>query len=149
MQLSGLLLIVGVRHRPEPVIPSSHDVQPVGHAVQLKPKNPDAQDSQDAPVNPGGQVHVPAAEQTPLPEHGGEQLEDWTSTSASAPDALVGSCATSGTELQSTTRVFALPAVSANQTLEETTSEPAEMGMAVDELATGAVGRLLNADWPA
>lgn len=67
---------VGTRHRPEPVLPWSHDGHPAGHAWHLGPKNPWAQDSQEEPVKPVGQLHVPEEVQTPEPAHGGEQAED-------------------------------------------------------------------------
>ena len=62
-------------------MPSSHDVQLAGHGWQLGPKNPDAQDSQDEPVNPVGQEHWPEEEQTPALEQGGVHAFDCISTS--------------------------------------------------------------------
>lgn len=76
LQVAGAPVTTGTKHRPEPEIPSSQEVHPEGHGWQVGPKKPFAQDSQDDPVNPVGQVHTPEAEQTPEPAHGGEHAED-------------------------------------------------------------------------
>lgn len=39
--------------------------------------------------------------------------------------------------------------VSATQTLEERTREPADIGSAVEEFATGVLGSEVKEDWPA
>lgn len=70
------------------------------------------------------------------------------SINAREPDAPEGSCATSGTEDQSTMRELELPVESATHTLDESTKEPAEIGTAVEEFATGAFGREVKEDWP-
>lgn len=66
-------------------------------------------------MKPVGQVHVPLAVQIPAPAHDGEQAVDWMSNRARSP--VFGSCETSGTASQKTTRVS--PNVIAAQTLEE------------------------------
>lgn len=76
LHVDGAFLMMGSRHRPLPVIPSSQVVQSAGHAWQVGPKNPGAHVSQDVPLKPGGQLHVPDAEHTPAPAQGGEQAED-------------------------------------------------------------------------
>lgn len=91
LHVSGLFSIVGARQRPVPVMPSSQDVQPTGHAWQATPKKPFAQSWHESPVKPGGQVQVPEAEHTPAPAQGGEHEEDWMSTSAREPDEPLGS----------------------------------------------------------
>lgn len=83
LQLGGALATIGIKQRPDPEMPSSQEEQLLGHGRQFGPKNPCAQVSQDDPVNPGGHEHVPEAEQTPEPEHGGEHAEDWMSVNRS------------------------------------------------------------------
>lgn len=56
-----------------------------GQGWHFGPKKPFAHDSQEEPVKPVGQVHVPLAEHTPLPEQGGVHDEDWMSKIESAP----------------------------------------------------------------
>jgi hypothetical protein len=80
LQLEGGLMTVAVKQRPLPEIPSSQDVQPLGHCWHVGPKKPAAQDSHEVPLKPVGQVHEPAAEQTPDPEQGGEHAADCMST---------------------------------------------------------------------
>jgi hypothetical protein len=89
LQIEGGLMTVVVKHRPLPEIPSSQDVQPLGHDWHVGPKKPDAQDSHEVPLKPEGQVHEPEAEQTPDPEQGGEHAADCMSTrerEATEPD---------------------------------------------------------------
>jgi len=84
-----------------------------------------------------------------LPEQGGEQEDDWMSRSESEPKAEVGSWETSGTESQSTIRLDEEPELMATQTLDATTSEPADMDVALaDVFPAGVVGRLANWDSP-
>ncbi|KAF7975000.1 hypothetical protein HWV62_10605 [Athelia sp. TMB] len=109
-------------------MPSSQSVQPLGHFWQVGPKKPVEHVSQDVPLKPVGHTHVPVAEQTPDPEQGGEHAEDSISTSARDPDEEAGSCVKSGTESQRITRLFALPAVTATQTLWEIDNESEVMG---------------------
>lgn len=62
LQVEGALLACGAdRHLPDPVIVSSHTAHPTGQAVHWVPKNPGAQDSQEVPLNPALQTHVPWA----------------------------------------------------------------------------------------
>lgn len=137
---------VRLRQRPVPVLPSSQSAHPAGHAAQLGPKKPDAHDSQDAPVKPVGHVQVPVAEQTPLPEHGGEHADDCRSSSPSEPEAPEGSCDMSGTESQKIRRL--LPAVSATQTSDAIAMELADRGVEEDELPSGVEGRLAKEAFP-
>jgi hypothetical protein len=134
------------RQRPEPAIPSSHVVQPVGHAWHEGPKNPVAQTSQDEPLKPVGHVHWPDAEQTPEPEHGGEQALD--SIAERDIEDMPGSWETSGAESQRTMRLDdPLPVVTAIQTLEDMAIAPAENGVELPD--GGDVGRAANCGCPA
>jgi len=132
LQLEEGLLTMVVKHRPVPEIPWSQDVHPAGHGAQVGPKKPEAHDSQDPPVNPGAQLHVPDEEQTPELAQGGEHAEDSMSRSERDPELVEGSCVTSGTEFHSTTRLLD-PAFTATQTFEERASEPADNGVEVFE----------------
>lgn len=135
--VDGAFLMIGSRHRPEPVIPSSQVAQSAGHAWQVEPKNPGAQVSQDVPLNPGGQVHVPEAEHTPAPAHGGEHAEDWMSSSWESPDAPEGSCEASGTLSQKTRRSLEEPET-AIHTFDEIASAPGEIFEVVFEGVLGS-----------
>ena len=95
-------------------------------AWQLGPKNPGEQVSQEVPLKPVGQMHCPEAEHTPEPEQGGEQAEDWMSSRAESPDALEGSCDTSGTLFQKMTLSLDDPVEMAAQTFEDNASEPGD-----------------------
>lgn len=99
-------------------------------------------------MKPDGQVHVPEAEQTPEPEHGGEHEADSMSRSEREPAVPEGSCETSGTESQRIMRLFEDPEDTAAQTFEESASELAESGVPDELLPTGVVGRLENPAWP-
>jgi hypothetical protein len=136
---------VAAKHRPLPEIPSSQDVHPLGHCAHFGPKKPGAQDSHDVPLNPGGQVHEPKAEQTPDPAQGGEQAADCMSTRKrdwAEPD---GSWPKSGIESHNMTRLLELE-LTATQTLEERASEPADNGD--EEFRIGDVGSDVNDPWP-
>ena len=143
LQVEGALLTMGFRHLPEPEIPSSQDAQPAGHGWHVGPKKPEAHDSHDEPVKPGAQEHVPEAEHTPAPAHGGEQARDSISRRESEP--VEGSCVMSGTESQRMTRLFD-PELTAAQTFDDRASELADKG--VEEFETGVVGSDVNAAWP-
>ncbi len=52
LHVDGELDTCVTKHLPVPEIPSSHFVQLDGHAWQLEPKKPDAQDSHDSPRKP-------------------------------------------------------------------------------------------------
>src|SRR5882762_9940243 len=106
LQLEGELLILAVKHRPVPEVPSSQEVQPLGQGWHFGPKKPDAQDSHEVPLKPVGQVHVPEAEQTPDPAQGGEHDVDCISTSERDPEEVDGNCPMSGTESQKMIRLF-------------------------------------------
>ncbi|KAF7972992.1 hypothetical protein HWV62_16482 [Athelia sp. TMB] len=146
LQLDGGLDTGALRQRPLPLMPSSQSVQPLGHFWQVGPKKPVEHVSQDVPLKPVGHAHVPVAEQTPDPEQGGEHAEDSISTSARDPDEEAGSCVKSGTESQRITRLFALPAVTATQTLWEIDNESEVMG--TDVFTMGDVGSAENDPCP-
>lgn len=94
-------MTTALKHRPLPEIPSSQDWHPVGQGEQFGPKKPVAQVSHDAPVKPGGQVHVPAAEHMPAPAHGGEHAADCMSRRAMLfNEEPEGSCNKSAIESQ-------------------------------------------------
>jgi len=94
-------------------------------------------------LKPGGQVHWPDAEQTPAPEHGGEQALD--SMAERDNEDIPGSWDTSGIESHKIMRL--LPVVTAIQRLEDMAIEPAEKG--VGELFdAGEVGRAENCACP-
>lgn len=57
----------------------------------LGPKNPEAQDTQDMPVNPKAHLQVPAVVQTPEDAQLGLQAEDWSLVTESEPRLLAGS----------------------------------------------------------
>ena len=145
LQLDAGLVTVAERHRPDPDIPSSQDAHPAGHAWQVGPKNPGEQDSHDAPVNPGAQLHVPEAEQTPEPAHGGEHADDSRSRSESAPELVVGSWVRSGIESQRMTRLLG-PAFTAAHTLDDRAREPADNGW--DAFTGGVEGSEAKAACP-
>jgi hypothetical protein len=90
-------------------------------------------------------VQVPDAEQVPELAQGEEQVEDCMSRRDIEPVLPRGSCAVSGTESQNITRPLD-PTDNATQTLEDMAIDSAFNG--VEELATGAVGRELNAACP-
>lgn len=108
-------------------MPSSQEVQPAGHAWQSGPKNPEAQDSQDEPVKPWGQEHVPDAEQIPAPEHGGEHADDWMSRREMLlSEVSDGSCDKSGIGSQRMRRsVEPDPEATAAHTLDDNMTDPA------------------------
>lgn len=142
------LLVVATRQRPLPEIPSSHVAHPAGHAWQLGPKKPEAQDSQELPVNPGGQLHVPAAEQMPAPEHGGEQADDWMSSRdtplIAKPD---GNCDKSAIESHRMSRSLdEEPDATATQTLDDRTRDPA--AVVVESREALLEGSAVNVDAP-
>lgn len=91
LQLDGGFGTVVERQRPVPEIPWSHEVQPDGQGWQDGPKKPDAHCSHEDPEKPVGHEHVPDAVQTPLPEHGGEQVDDSALSNDSEPEAVAGS----------------------------------------------------------
>ena len=95
-------------------------------------------------MNPVAQTHVPEAEHTPAPAHGGEHADDWMSRSSEMEDALDGSCDTSGTLSQNITRLFEEPEENAAQTLDERAREPAETLV----LLSGVAGSCVNWAWP-
>jgi hypothetical protein len=138
LQLDGGFVTIGDKQRPVPDNPSSQEVHPEGHAWHVGPKKPVAQDSQDEPVKPLGHEHVPAAEQTPFPEQGGEQDDDCRLSNDMDPDALAGSWLTSGIEFHNMTRLLP-PADTAAQTFPERATEDAVSG--IDVFPTGDVGR--------
>lgn len=147
LQLAGGLVTGAVRHLPLPAMPSSQVVHPLAHGLHVGPKNPVEQVSQEVPLNPVGQIHVPDAEHTLEPEQGGEHAEDSMSTSEREPAELVGNCVKSGTESQRITRLLSGPAFTATQTFEAMARESAVMG--TDVLDMGVVGRAENEPWPA
>jgi hypothetical protein len=105
LQVLGASVILRLRQMPAPAMPSSQESQSAGQGWQEGPKKPASQDSQAAPVKPGGQVQVPCGEQTPLPEQAGEHAEDWMSSRESEEAASEGgSWEMSGTLSQKTTR---------------------------------------------
>jgi hypothetical protein len=76
-QVEGSLsALAGFMHLPEPEIPSSHSAHPSGHFLHCGPKNADRHRSQEGPVNPGGQRHIPEGVQVLWEEQGGEQEVD-------------------------------------------------------------------------
>lgn len=85
LQVEGALLAGGERHFPEPCGPSSQDVQPSGQAWHWGPKNPEAQVSQDEPVNPGLQTHAPWELHCPPAVHGVAHVVDSTSRRVAWP----------------------------------------------------------------
>lgn len=92
-----------------------------------------------------GQVHVPPAEHTPLPEQGGVHDDDWMSEIERALVAIdSGSWATSGTELHKMTRLE--PDWMESQTFDERASDSEVIG--VEELPSGDVGRGANSVFP-
>lgn len=132
------------RQRPLPEVPSSHLSQPEGHGWHFGPKKPGAHDSHDEPPNSAGQMHCPAAEQTPAPEQAGEQLVDWMSSNAS--DGVRETWETSGTDSHRTTR----PSFVFDETATQTFSGSARDLTAIGSVTfpTGAVGRLVKASLP-
>lgn len=97
-------------------------------------------------MNPVGQVQVPPAEHTPLPEQGGVHDDDSMSTIERALVAIdSGSWATSGTELQRMTRLE--PDWMESQTFDERASDSEVIGEEL--LPTGEVGRGANCEPPA
>ena len=100
-------------------------------------------------MKPVGQLHVPEEVQTPEPAHGGEQAEDWMSSKERDVDVPAGSCDTSGTESQRTTRLVDDDPVelTAAQTLLERAKELAVSG--VDVLAAGDAASGEKPAWPA
>lgn len=145
LQVEGSFLISSVRHLPDPEIPSSQSLQPLGHAAQVGPKNPDAQDSHDEPVKPGAHVQVPDVEQIPFPEHAGEHALDWRSRTDMAPERDP-SWLTSGTDSQRMTRSVS-PMLTAAHTLGAIASEDAVI--LVDEFEMGSVGSFVCLAVPA
>lgn len=138
LQLDGRFVTAGVRQIPVPEIPWSHLAQFDGQGWHLGPKKPCAHDSHEEPVKPVGQVHVPFAEHTPLPEQDGVHDDDWMSRIESAPVATDwGSWETSGTELQKTMRLE--PDCVESQTFDDRANDCEVIG--VEELPTGDVGR--------
>lgn len=136
------------KHIPDPDSPSSQSVHPAGHASQLGPKKLEAQDSQEEPVKPGGQIQVPEAEQTPAVEQGGEQAADCKSRRVSEPeDRGEGSWEMSGMVSQTITRSFCEPDDIAAHVLEEMESESASKG--TDALETLDVGSAIKDASPA
>lgn len=99
-------------------------------------------------MNPVGHVHVPAAEQIPAPEHGGEQAEDWMSRSDMLlRDTPAGSCERSGAESQRMRRsADPDPDETAAHMLEDSMTEPADVDVESRELLL--VGRLVNTAVP-
>jgi hypothetical protein len=80
LHLEGAFEGSGVtRQAPVPDSPSSHLSQSLGHLEQLGPKKPFSQVSQEAPVNPAGQTHLPSVEHMALEEHAGEHVVVWMS----------------------------------------------------------------------
>ena len=144
----GGLLTGATRQRPLPAMPSSHDVHPAAHAWQSGPKNPLAHASHDAPVKPAGQVQVPAAEQMPAPEHGGEHAADCMSRiEMLLSDEPEGSCERSAMESQRMRRsVDEDPAETAAQTLDDIMTEPA--AVEVESREALLVGRFVKVDAP-
>ena len=136
LQLDGRLLTVAVKHRPLPDMPSSHDVQPLGHGWHFGTKNPDAQDSHEVPLKPVGHVQEPEAEHTPEPAQGGEHAADCMSTREREFAEPVGSWVKSGMESQKITRLLE-PVLTATQTFDDREREP-DNGVEVFEI--GVVG---------
>lgn len=136
--------MTGSRHLPVPVMPSSQVAQSAGHAWQVEPKKPFEQVSQEVPLKPVGQTHVPDAEHTPEPAHGGEHADDWMSSNWEMEDAPEGSCETSGTLSQKMILSFEEPEDIAAQTLDDNASDPAEILV----LFNGVLGSCENCAWP-
>ena len=128
LQVDGASATVGIKHRPVPVMPSSQVVQPVGHAWHVGPKNPEAQVSQEVPLNPVWHWHVPDVVHTPAVEQEGVHADDWISKRERDP--CMGSWAMSGTEFQMMTRLLA-PASSATHAFDDTANELAVTGVEV------------------
>jgi hypothetical protein len=126
-------------------MPSSQVLQFVGHGWHLGPKNPDAQDSQDTPVNPEGHWQLPEDVHTPDAEQLGVQAEDSMSKSERAPWSVCGSCPTSGIASQTMTRPLDT-VFSAIHTFDDSTR--AFAGIGIDELTSGVVGREEKEAWP-
>lgn len=96
-------------------------------------------------MKPVGQVQVPLAEHTPLPEQAGVHDDDWMSRIARAPVVTeTGSWATSGTELQKTTRLE--PDCRESRTFDESANDWEVIG--VEEFPVGEVGRGANSSLP-
>jgi len=138
-------VITGFKHLPEPVTPSSQALQFVRQGWHLEPKNPEAQDSHEAPVNPEAHWQVPEPVHTPEDEQLGLQAEDWMSVRESDPRLLAGSWLTSGIASQTITR-WLFPEFKAAQTVEDKVSDWAASGIEV--LPAGVVGRPVNDDCP-
>ena len=97
---------LGLRHNPDPLIPSSHISQSEGHAWHSLPKNPDWQASHDEPVNPGRhaqdlcEVHIPPLVHAVLQE----ALCSWERITSD--EKGTGNCSVSGDASQKITRLF-------------------------------------------
>ncbi|PSR73303.1 hypothetical protein PHLCEN_2v10831 [Hermanssonia centrifuga] len=143
------LLTVGIKQRPLPEIPSSQEEHPAGHAWQFGPKKPEAQVSQDVPLNPGGHEHVPDAEQIPAPAHGGEHADDCISRiEILLSDEPEGNCDKSGIESQRIRRsVEDGPDATAAHMLSETINDPADVE--VESLEALFVGSALSPGYSA
>ena len=147
LQVEGAFGTTGDKQRPEPAMPWSQFVHPVGHGWHVAPKKPSAHVSQAEPANPAGQTHVPLAEHTPDPEHAGEQEADCMSRRASELAPPLGSWETSGTPSQRIMRwPLDPPTETAAQTLVAMASELP--GRFIEVFPIGAEGSGENADWP-
>jgi hypothetical protein len=148
LHVDGAFWTSGTRQRPEPEMPSSHLLQFDGQAWHCGPKKPGEHASHAVPLKPDGQAQVPAAVHTPAPAQAGEQDVPWMSRSASAPDALVGSCATSGRESHRTTRLLDEPAATATHTPGEIASDAAFSAIGAEALPVDELARPVNAAPP-
>lgn len=135
---------MGCKHSPDPLIPSSQLLQPLGHGWHSDPKNPDAHDSQAAPVYPCGHWQVPAALHTPDPEQGGEQALDSRPEIDKEVVEPMDNWERSGTEFHRTMRLD--PAFKAAHTPGASASDPAFSG--TELLPTGVEGRPAKAARP-
>ena len=119
-------------------------MQFVGQGWHLGPKNPEAQDSQDVPVNPEAHLQVPVVVHTPEDAQLGLQADDWSSVRESEPRLLAGSWLTSGIESQTIKRLLLLE-FKAAQTVEDKVSDWAASGV---EGFPSVVDRAVNDDCP-
>lgn len=143
LHVEGAFVTLNWRHVPVPEMPSSQSRQPAAQASQLGPKCPETHDSQDDPVKPLWQTHLPDEEQMPPEEHGDEHEVDCMSNSVSElPKLLEGSCETSGTEFHRTMRLLDDEPATDIQMLDARAREPAESCFVV--FVDTLVGRALK-----
>lgn len=143
LHVDGAFVTLNWRQVPVPDMPSSQSRQPAGQASQVGPKCPETHDSQDDPVKPLWQTHLPVEEHMPPDEHGDEHAVDCMSKSVSElPKLLEGSCETSGTESHRMMRLLDDEPDTDIQMSDARAMEPAESCLV--EFVDTLVGRALN-----